>query len=189
MNEEDGRSGQTNCPMKYRNRRSDRIVSDVVKQVPADDQDDEDPVSTPPDQRRRLTCSLAGRCTPDNAPSESTGIVIPRKEQSYKEEAWYEERGIVNPKCGSSDGASRDQLVRVATVESSLVEPISLPTSPQHGMPLLPSRIEINPNLKSTQPAITVGDLVRHFQQRELTTEFAWRTFSTRNGYECNLRK
>lgn len=50
-------------------------------------------------------------------------------------------------------------------------------------------RIEINPNLKSTQPAITIGDLVRHFQQRELRTDFAWRTFSTRNGYECNLRK
>src|SRR5579863_3605820 len=29
-------------------------------------------------------------------------------------------------------------------------------------------RIEINPDLKSTQPAITIGDLVRHFQQREL---------------------
>ena len=30
---------------------------------------------------------------------------------------------------------------------------------------------------------------MRHFQQRELRTDFAWRTFSTRNGYECNLRK
>jgi integrase len=50
-------------------------------------------------------------------------------------------------------------------------------------------RIEINPDLKSTQPAITIGDLVRHFQQRELRTDFSWRTFSTRNGYECNLRK
>lgn len=50
-------------------------------------------------------------------------------------------------------------------------------------------QIEINPNVKSTQPAITIGDLVQHFQQRELGTGFAWRTFSTRNGYEGNLRK
>ena len=50
-------------------------------------------------------------------------------------------------------------------------------------------QIEINPNLKSTQPAITIGDLVQHFRQRELRTEFAWRTFSTRNSYEGNLRK
>ena len=50
-------------------------------------------------------------------------------------------------------------------------------------------QIEINPNLKSIQPAITIGDLVQHFRQRELRTEFAWRTFSTRNGYEGNLRK
>jgi integrase len=50
-------------------------------------------------------------------------------------------------------------------------------------------QIEINPNLKSIQPAITIGDLVQHFRQRELGTEFAWRTFSTRNGYEGNLRK
>jgi integrase len=50
-------------------------------------------------------------------------------------------------------------------------------------------QIEINPNLKSTQPAIRIGDLVRHFEQRELRADFAWRTFSTRNGYECNLRK
>jgi integrase len=50
-------------------------------------------------------------------------------------------------------------------------------------------QIEINPNVKSTQPAITIGDLVQHFQQRELRTGFAWRTFSTRNSYEGNLRK
>jgi integrase len=30
---------------------------------------------------------------------------------------------------------------------------------------------------------------VQHFRQRELRTEFAWRTFSTRNSYEGNLRK
>jgi len=50
-------------------------------------------------------------------------------------------------------------------------------------------QIEINPDQKSIQPAITIGDLVQHFRQRELRTEFAWRTFSTRNGYEGNLRK
>jgi len=50
-------------------------------------------------------------------------------------------------------------------------------------------QIEINPNVKSTQLAITIGDLVQHFRQRELRTEFAWRTFSTRNSYEGNLRK
>jgi integrase len=43
--------------------------------------------------------------------------------------------------------------------------------------------------VKSTQLAITIGDLVQHFRQRELRTEFAWRTFSTRNSYEGNLRK
>jgi hypothetical protein len=32
-------------------------------------------------------------------------------------------------------------------------------------------QIEINQNMKSTQPAITIGDLVQHFQQRELRTE------------------
>jgi len=30
---------------------------------------------------------------------------------------------------------------------------------------------------------------VQHFRQRELRTEFAWRTFSPRNSYEGNLRK
>ena len=30
---------------------------------------------------------------------------------------------------------------------------------------------------------------MQHFQQRELRTGFAWRTFSTRNSYEGNLRK
>jgi hypothetical protein len=48
---------------------------------------------------------------------------------------------------------------------------------------------EINQDLKSMQPAITIGDLVKHFQQRELRTGFAWRTFSTRNTYEGYLRK
>lgn len=43
--------------------------------------------------------------------------------------------------------------------------------------------------MKSTQQAITIGDLVQHFQQRELRTESAWRTFSTRHSYEGNLRK
>jgi hypothetical protein len=50
-------------------------------------------------------------------------------------------------------------------------------------------QIEINPNRKSARPAITIGDLVQHFRQRELRSEFAWRTFSTRNSYEGNLRK
>src|SRR5205814_9742917 len=50
-------------------------------------------------------------------------------------------------------------------------------------------QIEINQNMKSIQPAITIGDLVQHFQQRELRTGFAWRTFSTRNTYEGYLRK
>ena len=50
-------------------------------------------------------------------------------------------------------------------------------------------QIEINQSMKSTQSAITIGDLVQHFRQRELRTEFAWRTFSTRNSYEGNLRK
>jgi integrase len=50
-------------------------------------------------------------------------------------------------------------------------------------------QIEINQNRKSTQPAITIGNLVQHFQQRELRPEFAWRTFSTRSSYEGNLRK
>ena len=50
-------------------------------------------------------------------------------------------------------------------------------------------QIEINQNMQSTQPAISIGDLVQHFRQRELRTEFAWRTFSTRNSYEGNLRK
>jgi hypothetical protein len=36
-------------------------------------------------------------------------------------------------------------------------------------------QIEINQNMKSIQPAITIGDLVQHFQQRELRTGFAWR--------------
>jgi integrase len=43
--------------------------------------------------------------------------------------------------------------------------------------------------MKSTQPAITIGDLVQNFRLRELRTEFAWRTFSARNSYEGNLRK
>ena len=50
-------------------------------------------------------------------------------------------------------------------------------------------QIEINQNRKSIEPAITIGALVTHFQQRELRTGSAWRTFSTRNGYEGNLRK
>lgn len=50
-------------------------------------------------------------------------------------------------------------------------------------------QIEINQNVKAVQPAITIGDLVKHFQQRELRTGFAWRTFSTRNTYEGYLRK
>jgi len=50
-------------------------------------------------------------------------------------------------------------------------------------------QIEINQSMKSTQPVITIGDLVQHFRQRELRAEFAWRTFSTRNSYEGNLRK
>lgn len=45
-------------------------------------------------------------------------------------------------------------------------------------------QIEINQNRHWIQPAITIGDLVKHFQQRELRTGFAWRTFSTRNSYE-----
>jgi hypothetical protein len=56
-------------------------------------------------------------------------------------------------------------------------------------MAVVALQIEINPNVKSTHPAITIGDLVQHFRQRELGTEFARRTFPTRNGYECNLRK
>ena len=50
-------------------------------------------------------------------------------------------------------------------------------------------QIEINQRVKSNRPAITIGDLVRHFQQRELQTEFGWRTFSTRNTYAGYLRK
>jgi hypothetical protein len=50
-------------------------------------------------------------------------------------------------------------------------------------------QIEINQNMKSIQSAITIGELVQHFRQRELRTELAWRTFSTRNSYEGNLRK
>jgi integrase len=50
-------------------------------------------------------------------------------------------------------------------------------------------QVEINKNRNSIQPAITIGDLVKHFQQRELRTGFAWRTFSTRTSYEGNLRK
>jgi len=33
---------------------------------------------------------------------------------------------------------------------------------------LIAFQIEINPNVKSTQSAITIGDLVQHFRQREL---------------------
>src|SRR5579863_5773161 len=50
-------------------------------------------------------------------------------------------------------------------------------------------QFEINQKLKTIMQAITIGDLVRHFQQRELRTGFAWRTFSTRNTYEGSLRK
>jgi hypothetical protein len=75
----------------------------------------------------------------ENASSGPSGIVGPRKEQSCKKEAWYEERGTVNPKFGSSDGASPDQPVHGATVESSLVQQTRLPTSPQHDKLLLPS--------------------------------------------------
>jgi integrase len=50
-------------------------------------------------------------------------------------------------------------------------------------------QIEINQNREAVQPEITIGDLVQHFRQRELRTQVAWRTFSTRHGYECNLRK
>lgn len=50
-------------------------------------------------------------------------------------------------------------------------------------------QIEINQDRTSVRPAISIGDLVRHFLQRELRAEPAWRTFSTRHGYECNLRK
>lgn len=56
-----------------------------------------------------------------------------------QKESWYEEHGTVKPRYGNSDGASRDQPVDDATVESSLVQPTRLPTSPQHGRPLLPS--------------------------------------------------
>jgi hypothetical protein len=49
--------------------------------------------------------------------------------------------------------------------------------------------MEINQSIKSIQPAISIGDLVRHFQHRELRTGFASRTFSTRNTYEGYLRK
>lgn len=50
-------------------------------------------------------------------------------------------------------------------------------------------QIEINEHPRSKPPAITIGDLVTHFQQRELRTGIAWRTFSTRNTYEGYLRK
>ena len=50
-------------------------------------------------------------------------------------------------------------------------------------------QIEINQSMKSIQPAISIGDLVKHFQQRELRTGFASRTFSTRNTNEGYLRK
>jgi integrase len=50
-------------------------------------------------------------------------------------------------------------------------------------------QLEINKDRKLIQPAITIGDLVQHFRQRELRPEFTGRTFSTRKGYEGNLRK
>jgi hypothetical protein len=86
----------------------------------------------------------------ENASSGPSETVGSREEKSCKKEAWYEERGTVNPKFGSSDGASRDQPVHGATVESSLVQQSRLPTSPQRDKPLLPSKSkspqsEINP--------------------------------------------
>ena len=50
-------------------------------------------------------------------------------------------------------------------------------------------QLEINKDRKLIEPAITIGDLVQHFRQRELRPEFTGRTFSTRKGYEGNLRK
>jgi integrase len=51
-------------------------------------------------------------------------------------------------------------------------------------------RLDINRNdLRMRDKTITVAEAYSHFRHHELRTESAWRTFSTRNGYEGYLKK
>lgn len=80
------------------------------------------------------------------------------------------------------NGTRRHRRIVVGSIDQ-----ISDESAARHAVTAL--QIEINQNRKSIEPAITIGALVTHFQQRELRTGSGWRTFSTRNGYEGNLRK
>ena len=84
-----------------------------------------------------MTCAVDARYAPKMLPRNHHG---PKKEQTCKKEARCEEHGIVNPKFGSSDGASRDQPVHGATVESSLVQQTKSLTSPRRDGPSLLSK-------------------------------------------------
>ena len=51
-------------------------------------------------------------------------------------------------------------------------------------------RLVINgDDARTKDKSLTIADAFSHFRQQELRTESAWRTFSTRNGYEGYLTK
>ena len=43
--------------------------------------------------------------------------------------------------------------------------------------------------MRTRNKSVTITEAFSHFRQQELRTESAWRTFSTRNGYEGYLKK
>ena len=51
-------------------------------------------------------------------------------------------------------------------------------------------QLDINGNdVRTRNKSVTIAEAFSHFRQQELRTESAWRTFSTRNGYEGYLKK
>jgi integrase len=51
-------------------------------------------------------------------------------------------------------------------------------------------QLDINGNdVRTRSKSVTIAQAYSHFRQKELRTESAWRTFSTRNGYEGYLKK
>jgi len=51
-------------------------------------------------------------------------------------------------------------------------------------------QLDINGNdVRTRSKSVTIGQAYSHFRQLELRTESAWRTFSTRNGYDGYLKK
>ena len=51
-------------------------------------------------------------------------------------------------------------------------------------------QLDINGNdVRTRNKSVTIAEAFSHFLQQELRTESAWRTFSTRNGYEGYLKK